>query len=87
MVGKGNAMVSIRCSDSQEHINKKSEPLEITYEHEFSVQTMDTKDFLQVSTMEPGVLPYRKGSLNINTQDSGSTGPKKAVITTTCQRF
>lgn len=87
MVGKGNTMVSIGRSDSQEHINKKSEPLEIMYGHEFTVQTVDAKDLSQASAMEPGVLPRREGSLNVDTQDSDSTGPKKAVITTTCQRF
>lgn len=87
VVGKGNTMVSIGRSDSQEHINKKSEPLEIMYGHEFTVQTVDAKDLLQASVMEPGVLPRREGSLNVDTQDSGSTGPEKAVITTTCQRF
>jgi hypothetical protein len=87
MVGKGNTMVSIGRSDSQEHINKKSEPLEIMYGHEFTVQTVDAKDLLQTSAMESRGLPRREGSLNVDTQDSGSTGPEKAVITTTCQRF
>jgi len=77
-------MISIGRSDSQEQINKKSEPLEITYGHEFTVQTVDSKDLLQVSAMELGVLPRRKGSLSVDTQDNGSTGPEKAVITTTC---
>ena len=86
MMGKGNIMVNIGRSDSQERINK-SEPLEIMYGHEFTVQTADTKDLLQVSAMELGVLPRRKGSLSVDTQDSGSTSPGKAVITTTCQRF
>ena len=85
MVGKGNTMVNIGRSDSQEHINKKGERLEITYGHEFTVQTVDSKDLLQVSAMELGVR--RKGSLSVDIQDSGSAGPEKAVITTTCQRF
>ena len=87
MVGKGNTMVNIGRSDSQEQINKKSERLEITYGHELTVQTVDSKDLLQISAMELGVLPRRKGSLSVGIQDSGSTGPDKAVITTTCQRF